>query len=384
MSSERVPVREAAGRILRVSEHSKVDLPPFDKAAVDGYAVLAGDHREEYRLLGTIAAGELPRSELAPGTTVKVMTGAPVPPGTAKVIMVEQARERGGLVRFVKPGAAGNICRRAEDVARGQEILPAGSRLRALEIANLISCGVTDVKVSRRLNLSIISTGDELVDSPGLLAPGKIMNTNGPLLRGLAEKFALRVMREETVADHKSDLVAALERSLTEADIVVMSGAVSAGDYDFGPAAITASGLDTHFSRVAVKPGMPTTFATGARAILFGLPGNPVAVYLTFHLFVLRAAARLSGARYEPKSFRLRLVRSFSRRSTSRQDYYPCRISSEGLAEPTSYHGSADLAAVMRADGFLVLPPGPKSLETGTEAAFVTFDGESGWETADP
>lgn len=369
--SETVPVREATGRILAADQRSRFDSPAFDKAAVDGYAIPADDGHEEYRLLETVAAGQPGISALTPGTAIKVMTGAPVPPGATRVIMVEQATERNGLVRFENPRAASNICRRAEDVAAGQTILTAGSRLRALEIANLIGCGITEVDVTRRVSLAIISTGQEIVDSVAALGPGKIMNTNGPLLSGLAQEFGLAVASEETVPDDRSKLVAVMLRALAEADIVVLSGGVSVGDYDFVPEAIMETGLKIHFSRVAVKPGKPTTFATGEKGILFGLPGNPVAVYLMFHLCVLRAAARLSGGVYEPQGFKVRLGGPFSRRSGSRTDYVPCRIAADGLAETVTYHGSAHLAALMQADGFLVIPRGDQSLAAGEEVTFV-------------
>lgn len=371
--SETVPVREAAKRFLASDQRSRVDLPPFDKAAMDGYAVLADDVREEYRLVGAVAAGEAGVDSLAPGTTVKVMTGAPVPRGTAKVVMVEQATERDGRVRFERPGAASNMCRQAEDVAAGQTVLTAGSRLGVLEIANLIGCGIAEVEVARRVTLAVISTGDELADRVTELSPGKIMNTNGPLLADLARESGLAVAGEQTVPDDKSRLVATVKHALAEADIVVLSGGVSAGDYDFVPEAITAAGLRTHFSLVAVKPGRPTTFATGDRGVLFGLPGNPVAVYLMFHLFVLRVAARMSGGSYQPREFRVRLANEFTRRSTSRTEYAPCRVSRDGLAETVPYHGSAHLAALIQADGFLRIPPGVKSLAAGAEATLVTF-----------
>lgn len=371
--TEIVPVRKAARRFLATDQRSKLDLPPFDKAAVDGYAILAGDARDEYRLAGIVAAGEPSNDTLAPGTTVKVMTGAPVPPGAARVVMVEQAAEQDGRVRLDEPSTARNICKKAEDVAVGQTVLRAGTRLGALHIANLIACGIGEVDVSRQVRLAIVSTGDEIVDSVADLSSGKIMNTNGPLLRGLAQRWGLAVAREDTVPDDKAKLRRTLEQALAEADFVVVTGGVSAGDYDFVPEVITDSGLQIHFSRVAVKPGLPTTFATGDKGSLFGLPGNPAAVYLTFHLFVLRAVARLSGGEYGPRRFKVRLAGELTRRSASRTEYCPCCISSDGLAERVTYHGSAHLTALTQADGFLVIPQGVTSLPAGARVTFVTF-----------
>ena len=375
---EALPVRDAANRFLAADQKSKLDLPSFDKSAVDGYAILEGDIRDEYRLAGIVAAGEPGRDTLVAGTTLKVMTGAPVPPGAAKVVMVEQATEHDGWVRIDDLASANNICRRAEDVSVGQTILEAGTRLRPLHVANLIACGIDEVEVARQVRLAIISTGDEIVDSVANLEPGKIMNTNGPLLSGLARRWGLAVTCEKTVADDKAALRHTLEHALAETDLVVLSGGLSVGDYDFVPEVIEDCGLRIHFSRVAVKPGLPTTFATGEKGRLWGLPGNPVAVYVMFHLFVLRAAARLSGGTYEPRTFAIRLAHEVTRRSTTRAEYCPCRISSDGLAERITYHGSAHLTALMLADGFLIIPQGVKSLPPGAEVTFVTFEERCG------
>ncbi len=373
---ETVRVREATNRFLAGDQRSRLDLPSFDKSAVDGYAILEGDVRDEYRLAGIVVAGERGIDEIVPGTTVKVMTGAPVPAGTGKVVMVEQATEQDGLVHIDNPGPRRNICRKAEDVSVGQTVLGAGTRLGALHIANLIACGIGDVDVSRQVRLAIISTGDEIVDSAADLTPGKIMNVNGPLLGGLAHSWGLAVTQEVSVSDDKAELRRTLEQALFEADLVVLSGGVSAGDYDFVPEVVTDCGLQIHFSRVAVKPGLPTTFATGRERCIFGLPGNPVAVYLTFHLFVLRAVARLSGGTYEPRGFTVRLAGDLTRRNTSRTEYCPCCVSSDGLAERVTYHGSAHLTALTQADGFLVIPQGVESLPAGAEVTFVVFEGE--------
>lgn len=368
-----IPVPTAAGRFLAADQRSRLDLPAFDKSAVDGYAILEGDVSEEYRLTGVVAAGEPDAGTLTPGTTVKVMTGAPVPPGTAKVVKVEETTELNGRVLLANPDGAANIRRKAEEIAAGDTILAAGTKLGLLHIVSLIGCGIAELAVAKQISLTIISTGDELVDSAAELTPGKIINTNGPLLEGLARKWGLAVVNRQSAPDDKSGLTMAVQRAVAESDMVVLTGGVSAGDYDFVPDAITEAGLEIHFSRVAVKPGLPTTFATGDNGIVFGLPGNPVAVYVMFHLFVLRAAARLSGSAYQPRQFNVRLAGDFSRRSVSRTVYSPCRILPSGVAEMVTYHGSGHLAALMHADGFLVIPQGVDRLPAGAEVSVVMF-----------
>lgn len=373
--TERIPVREAAGRILSADCVSAVDVPPFNKSAMDGYAVLPDDQHDRYRVVGVVSAGEPGVDTLEPGTTVKVMTGAPVPPPAHRVIRLEEAVEEDGYVRFDNPSAARNICKRAEDIAVGDTILTAGSRIGALEIANLIGGGISEVEVAARIRVAIVSTGDEIVDAPSKLSPGKIMNTNGPLLGELSRRCGLVVVSEEMAPDDPSRLTEVVGRCLDTADVVVLSGGVSVGDFDFVPEAIVASGLEIHFSRVATKPGKPSTFATGERGIFFGLPGNPVAVYLTFHLFVLRAVALLSGSTYAPRELKFRLAVDYAVRSSDRRAHIPCRISPNGFVEPVVYHGSAHLAALMKTDGFIIIPHDTGPLRAGSEVTLITFGG---------
>jgi molybdopterin molybdotransferase len=373
LPTEMVPVREAVGRVLSADQRSKVDLPPFDKSAMDGYAILAGDERDSYRVAGIVPAGEKGINTFEPGTAVKVMTGAPVPPGTGKVIKVEEAVETDGIVRFENPSASRNICNKAEDVAVGDTILEAGARLGPLEIANLVGCGISEVDVARRVRVFVISTGDEIVDSLAEMGPGKIMNVNGPLICALAERHGFEVTGDEVVGDELSQLADSIGRGLDRADIVLLSGGVSEGDFDYVPEAMRECGLEIRFDRVATKPGKPVTYGTGNNGIFFGLPGNPVSSYVAFHTFVLRAAARLAGEDYALKQFKIRLANDMKRKPTDRNAFVPCRINTDGLAEPVSYHGSAHLAAVLHADGFMMIPKGTAQLPAHSEVTMMVF-----------
>ncbi|NQT20159.1 MAG: molybdopterin molybdotransferase MoeA [Planctomycetes bacterium] len=373
-AAETVSVREAIGRTLLADQVSRLDLPPFNKSAMDGYAIIEGDERDEYRLLETVPAGSVGQAKLVSGAAVKVMTGAAVPEGAGTVIMVEYTEEADGIVKVSKHGGKPNICLKAEDVRRGQTILSAGTTLDALDIANLIGCGVGEVEVAPRIRVAVISTGDEIVDSPTDLAPGKIMNSNGPMLAGLARRFGLEVVSEKVLPDDRAATVAGLRSALDRSDIVVFSGGVSVGDFDFVLDAISDVGLTVHFARVKVKPGKPLTYATTASwppKIVFGLPGNPVSVFLSFHTFVLRAVALLSGARPMIREFTLRLAADFKRGKPGRAQYVPCRLGRDGTIEQIEFHGSAHLTALSQADGFFFIPFGVGALSAGNEVAFL-------------
>ena len=371
ISSRHVAVRDALGQTLAADQISRLQLPPFDKAAMDGYAVLEHDVRDRYEVLETVMAGDAPGAEIRPGTAVKVMTGAPVPAGSGRVIPIEHVRSQPDGVEVIHAGNASNICRQGEDVQAGAVILRAGARLGVLDVANLIGCGITDVEVFRPVRLAVFSTGDEIVDDPRRLGPGKIMNINGPMLALLGKRFSMDVVSETSLPDNRAVTVEALRAALERADLLVLSGGVSVGDRDFVGPALAEAGLRTHFSAVAVKPGRPLTFATRPGAAVFGLPGNPVSVYLMFHLFVLRAAARMCGAPWPLREITLPLQRAFRRRNTDRMEYVPARLDGDGAVLPVEFHGSAHLTALSEADGFFIVPCGAALLEAGEAVRFL-------------
>jgi len=376
LPTQTLAVRSAFGRTLAAQQVSRLDLPPFDKAAVDGYALLADDVRPSYRLLGTVAAGQPNRHALVPGTAVKVMTGAPVPAGAGRVVMQEHAEERDGTVTLRRSDRAANVCRAGEDVRQGDVIVRAGMRLGALEIANLVACGVSEVEVVRPVRLAIISTGDELADRADQLAPGKILDTNTPLLTALAQAHGLETVSVARVADDLEQTAQAIRAAVEAADLVALSGGVSVGQFDYVRQALADQGIRELFAGVAIKPGRPLTCAqTAAGKLVAALPGNPVAVYLTFHLCLLRAARLLSGEDPELRELELALGQDFRRGKDGRQEYVPARLTGAGELVPVELHGSAHLTALLAADGFMVVPPGTATLAAGGKVRFLPLRG---------
>lgn len=372
-----LPPAEAVRRVLLAEQRSRLDLPPFDKSAMDGYAIRADDQRREYRLLAAVAAGQMPAEPLVAGSAVKVMTGAPVPQGSGLVIKREHTEELGSTVRVLRHGGEPNICLRGEDVRAGDVIFPAGRVLTAADAANLVSCGIVEVPVSEPVRLAIISTGDEIVDDPARIVPGKIMNSNGPILAALAVQWGMEAVRRLHVPDDLAATVAALQESLAVADIVVVSGGVSVGDFDYVLAAMDEAHLTVQFNSVAIKPGRPTVLATprrgqGNRArVVFGLPGNPLSVFVMFHVFVLRAAAHLRGSPWPLRQIRLPLGRPLSRRKADRLEFFPAALGDDGRVVPVECHGSAHLLALADADGLMQVPIGVRELSAGEAVLFT-------------
>jgi molybdopterin molybdotransferase len=237
--------------------------------------------------------------------------------------------------------------------------------------------GITRVNVARRVRIGIISSGNEIVDSPDELTEGKIMNANGPVLAALCQHYGLQVVGEQIVPDTLDRTVFVLTEMLAKADIAVLSGGVSVGQFDFVAEAMKQAGLTIHFDRLAVKPGKPMTFASSddGKAVM-GLPGNPVAVYLMFYLFVLYAARLLSGRKTELTFTSLRLGFDFHRRKADRMAFLPCRLQSDGSLEKVDYHGTAHLMALSASDGFFVVPGATTQISAGECVDFINFGKE--------
>ncbi len=331
VGAETVTLAEAGGRITAAEQTSRLDMPPFNKSAMDGYAIPDADPREQYDVVGpTVQAGAVPDAPLAPGQAVKVMTGAPVPDGTAKVIRVEDTREAGGVVTILGSSKGNNICYHGEDVR----------------------------------------TGDEIVDTPDQIGPGKIMNSNGPMVAALGAKFHFDVVSVAHAKDTLDDTIAVISAALDAADIVVLSGGVSVGDFDFVGTALAELGLTVHFTSVAVKPGRPLTFASAPGKAVFGLPGNPVSVYLMFHVFLLHAAELMCGLD-RTRRIAIALDANHTRRKAERVECVPCRLTERGTVEAITYHGSGHLLAMTHADGFFIMPRGVKEFPAGQVVQFV-------------
>ncbi len=370
---EIVPVRQALGRIMIEDQISRIDQPPFNKSSMDGFAILEGDKRREYRLIETVSAGNTPHKKLEPGTTIKVMTGAPVPEGTGCVIMVEQTKETKGIIHINSQPKDINICRKGEDIRHGETVLKAPCVLGPLQSANLIAAGIAEVKVTKPLRIAILTTGNEISDSPENLQPGMIMNSNGPMLECLCRKYSLETAASVIVPDDLEATVSAIRKALETADIVVLSGGVSVGDFDYVADAINLIKLELHFNRIAIKPGKPMTFASLDEKAVFGLPGNPVAVFLTFHLFVLYAARLMAGIKSNVHYFDLPLAEDFHRSNAERMGFLPCKLTEDGLLEQVEYHGTAHLRALLDCDGFFVAPKDVTEIKSKDKVRFLSI-----------
>ena len=366
LGEELVPLSEAAGRVLAADLVADGDQPPFAKAAMDGFACRRSDLPGPLTVVETIAAGLVPRELVTPGLCARIMTGAPLPSGADCVVRLEDTETlTDGSVRSLSTAAGSNICRQGEDMSSGDIVLGRGLRIAAPHVAVLASLGKARVPVARRPRVAIIATGDELVAVESRPGPGQIRNSNGPQL--VAQTVAAGGVPHirAPARDEATELHAALAAALADSDVVVLSGGVSAGDFDLVPQAMRDCGLEIRFDRLAMKPGQPTTFAVGDGAWCFGLPGNPVPTFLQFEILVRPLLARLMGGDPTPRMFVAPLAETVTRRGVACRSWLPVRLTADGEVRPLDCHGSAHIHALCLADGFIVLPEGTTRLEKG-------------------
>jgi molybdopterin molybdotransferase len=297
---ELLPLASALGRVLAEDVRSEMDVPPTDNSAVDGYAVAAADipiaGTRALEIAGEVAAGSVFAGVLGRNQALRIMTGAPIPAG-ADTVYLQEVVERTGdsvLVGPLTPGV--NVRHRGEDVKAGAVVLSAGSVLRPQEIGVAASLGLAQLLVRQKPRVAILSTGDEVAEPGTQRKPGQIYDSNRFSLRGLVEAAGATAVDDGIVPDQFDELHARLLRAAEHADVVLTSGGVSVGDYDLVKSVLQQAG-GIHFWQVAMQPGRPLAAGSIGRAHFFGLPGNPVASMLTFHLFVRPALWKLAGRR---------------------------------------------------------------------------------------
>jgi len=383
---EKVVLADALDRFLAEDVIADSDLPPFDRSQMDGYAVRAGDLKSvptRLRIAGESAAGRGWHHEMSAGEAVRIMTGAPVPAGANSVQQVELTREidDSQFVEILEPVDPGkSIVKRGSEIKAGETVLRSGEQINAAMMAVLASFGYATVKVGRKPRVAVLATGSELVPVDQKPEQDQIRDSNNYSIGAYAELAGAVVERLPLASDDTQ----ALKRQITEAaersDLMVTSGGVSMGVYDFTKAALKGLGAEIFFERVALRPGKPTVFArlpNGTLAI--GLPGNPVSVSVTFNLFARTALRAMQGAK-EPAMIEEWAVLARSvKGSLERESYLPAQLKTndEGnlLAEPLKWGGSSDFVGFARATALIIVPQGVKMLEANSRVKTVRLPG---------
>jgi len=367
------------GLVLAEDVNSDIDSPPYDKSMMDGYAVRSSDlpaGQGTLSLIEEIPAGATPRKLVLAGQTSRIMTGAPIPQGADAVIPIERSQTLpDSRVQFAdKPPRSGqNIMRQGSEMRRGEQVLAKGTSLRPQEIGILGTVGRTAIKVIPAPRVCVLATGDELVEANQTPGPGQIRNSNGPMLVAQVARSGGLPHYLGIAKDDLESLRVLIANGL-RADVLILTGGVSAGKLDLVPGVLQEAGVVAHFHKVELKPGKPVFFGvrkteeTGHSTFVFGLPGNPVSAFVCFELFVRLALRRLRGLGDEGSKPIPAILQEDFVYATDRPTYHPARVEmsdSGWRVRPVPWRGSPDLLALTRANALVVLPVGEQMHRAG-------------------
>ena len=377
---EKIPLIEAYNRILSENIITKLDIPPFNRSTVDGYAVKADDTYESdekkpiaLKIIGTISVGESPKIQIRKNKTVETVTGAPIPEGANAVVMVENTQKQGDtllIYRAVTPDE--NVMKKGADLKKGDTVLIAGQLLGAPEIGVLAAIGVNYVNVFKIPIVSVFSTGAEITEPGKGLAPGKIYDINAYSLSTAVKESGGKPICMGVIPDNEAALKNALKQALSSSDIIITSGGVSVGPRDYTPKIVDSLGKPgVIISGIAVKPGKPTTIAFIGNKPVFSLPGHPTSALLIFYLLVRPVIQFLSGHKViSEKTVKANLaVRLFS--AKGRKTFVTVRLSRDKsqkiVATPVQTGGSGAITTLSKADGFIEIPENQQFIDSNEQ-----------------
>ena len=392
LATERVAIDRALHRVLAEDVASDIDMPPFNKSLMDGFACRRADLTDELTVVETIPAGVMPKKALGKNQCAKIMTGAVVPKGADCVIMIEHTEAlahnrirwhglpaRENTAKMAVPLC--NIAARGQDIKKGTVVLRAGVLIKAQHIAVLASCGCARPLVTIAPRVGIIATGDELVEPDQKRGAYQIRNSNSFQLAAQVAGASAIPTNYGIAADTQAGIETALKKAMVENDVVIISGGVSVGDYDLVKEILQKNNVKLLFERVAVQPGRPTVFgvwhglparentakmAVPHKVFCFGLPGNPVSGFVMFELLVKPFLYGMMGHDFKPAFSRGQLERTITRKDAERDFWLPVVFRENGKVVQIDFHGSAHITALCEADGLLCVPAGVAEIKEGT------------------
>ncbi len=375
---EQIDISDSLNRILAQDVVSDLDMPPFNKSAMDGYACRAEDLEHELNVIEIIQAGYVPDKKVGKLECSKIMTGAMLPEGADCVIIVEETEEKAGVVRFTGTlerdtegnfkyfqKRKGNICLKAEDIQCGEIVLSKGEIIKPQHIAVLASVGCANPYVGIKPRVGVIATGSELVEPYEKVEGPKIRNSNSYQLSAQLERMGAIFKYYGIAEDTIEAIDSSVKKAKKENDVILVSGGVSMGDYDFVPEILKNNGINIMFDQVAIQPGKPTTFGVAEDVICFGMPGNPVSTFVQFEILVKPFLYKMMGHDFVPNYFPLTLGKTIKRKRAGREALVPVYIR-DGKVYQVDYHGSAHINAMCIAEYLVSLPIGAFEIERGT------------------
>lgn len=374
LETETVKLENSVGRVLAEEICADMDLPPFDRSQMDGFAVKTEDVKNapvELKIIGESIAGKGFDGEMKPGEAVRIMTGARIPNGADSVQKVELTEESGGFIKILEATKLNqNTVLKGAEIASGAKVFDAGEIVSENMIAAIASFGYDNVKVFRRPKVAILSTGTEIVDISETPQKDQIRNSNSIMLKIFAENLS-----GAEILQHVRDDVESLKKTVAAAvenfDVLITTGGVSVGDYDFTKPVLRELGAEIFFEKISLKPGKPTVFAKKDKCLIFGLPGNPVSAAVTFFLFVRTALLKMQKAENAELKKGFAVASEKIKAAKERDSVLPVSLSTDKKGnlkiETLRFSGSSNFIAFARADALVFVPQG-KSLEKGDRA----------------
>ncbi len=362
LNSFKINVSKSENCVLASPVFSQIDLPSFDKSAMDGFAICEDETQETLQVVDFTAAGESPSSKLSKGKAVKILTGAPVPKNAWKIIPKELVSENENTIvlNCQLKEAPNNICSKGEDIPQGQLLYPKGTLIDIRKKATLVFAGVNEVEVFSKPRISVITTGSEVVSFGDKRGKYQVYNANAELLFGLLNK-ELDTADFSHVADEYSLVEAEFNQKFEKSDLLIFTGGASVGKFDYVKKMLKSLGAEELFSGLSIRPARPTACYLFKGKLIFSLPGNPVAVFLAYHLFVLPVIYKMQSK--VCNLFReVEITGKLQVRLKDRENFVPIKYNDKKI-EILDYNGPADLYHISLADGFLVVPPETKIVE---------------------
>ncbi|PSL40222.1 molybdopterin molybdotransferase [Planomicrobium soli] len=385
LGTQQVALGDSYGRILAEPLKASHDVPPFNRSPYDGFAIrskdsmgASGENRKRFEVIDHIGAGAVSEKVVQEGQAVRIMTGAPLPAGTDAVVMFEQTIDSGSSITIRKPfEALENVSLQGEDMKRGAAIIDSGSFIHPGTVAVLATFGYAEVQVAKRPVVGILATGTELLDVSEPLQPGKIRNSNGPMIEAQLARMGISCKTYGMSVDDLDESFNVVKAAAEETDILITTGGVSVGDFDFLPAIYERLGAEILFNKVAMRPGSVTTVAVADGKYLFGLSGNPSACFTGFELFVRPAILKMMGAEklYLPRTQAV-LAEDFAKPNPFTRFI---RASYDGLSvRPAGFNMSNAVSSIARGNALIVLPGGTRGYQEGALVDVLLLGVEEG------
>jgi len=373
LDPEMVSFEQSLGRALREAVIADTDQPPFDRSAMDGYAIRTDDSSESFKIAAVVQAGDVPTVSLRIGECARIFTGAQIPENSGVVIRQEDTTSDSQTMRVTARLPVTHIRKRGEDMKAGEILITPGKRLSPVDLSVIAGVGHTRVRVGRRPRVFHLSSGNELVSPDRTPGPGQIRDSNSILIRSLVEQAGAEIASELHAGDHPEEMINAIRGFASPYDVLLISGGASVGDFDYTASTLEHLGYDIHFRQVSVRPGKPLIFATNGAQIAFGLPGNPVSHFVTFHLFVRPALETMLGRSPPGPEFRsTHLACDFPEPSNPRETYAPARVLTDGTVEPITWQSSGHLASLVPATCLLRIPANTVPMKKGNPIQVFT------------